>query len=165
MDWNWNQGSWCHLFHHSITISLYPYTDFSTSAKNRNLCQSLFSDFCISIQVPLKVLYNARLMEKLSTIARTKSQCWDSGCGYCNRQMTNSAYNTLTVACQIPWHVAEGVRWNLSVSWTDKKLGKATPAISNSMCEFPAEKSLYLQVPHTESARVDAVSKLLGLVR
>lgn len=78
--------------------------------------------------------------------------------------MTNSAYNKLTVVCQIPWHIAEGVRWNLSVSWIDRKLGKATPAISNSMCGFPAEKSVYLQDPHTESARVDAVSIFPGLV-
>lgn len=78
--------------------------------------------------------------------------------------MTNSAYNKLPVVRQIPWHVAEGVRWNLSVSWIDKKLGKATPAISNSMCGFPAEKSVYPQVPHTESARVAAVSILSGLI-
>lgn len=105
------------------------------------------------------------------TIAMTITQCSKSGrlycivlCWYCTRQMTNSAYNTLTVASQIPWHVVEGVRWNLSVSWIDKKLGKATPAFSNSMWGFPAEKSVYPQVHHTESARVDAVSVLPGLV-
>lgn len=65
--------------------------------------------------------------------------------------------------CHIPWHVAEGVRWNRSVSWIDKKLGKAILAISNSMFEFPVEKSVYMQVPHTESARVDAGFILMGL--
>lgn len=78
--------------------------------------------------------------------------------------MTYSAYNKLTVVYQISWHIAEGVRWNLSVSWTDKKPGKASPAISNSVCGFPAEKSVLLQVPHTERARGDAGSVLPGLV-